>query len=101
MKHILLPIGTGPEAIKITLVIKKPTGEVDMSVAIKLEEMTTADKISTMEYLWDDLCRHAGEILSPDWHKDLLVQRDEAVTVGEATFLDWELAKKKIRETLS
>lgn len=72
-----------------------------MSVAIKLEEMTTADKISTMEYLWDDLCRNAGESLSPVWHGALLEQRDEAVSVGEAQFLDWEQAKKKIRESLS
>lgn len=72
-----------------------------MSVAIKLDQMTIADKISTMEYLWDDLCRHAGESLSPAWHGDLLVQRDDAVTVGEAKFLDWEQAKNKIRESLS
>lgn len=71
-----------------------------MSVAIKLEQMTTADKISTMEYLWDDLCRHASESLSPAWHGELLVQREDAVTVGESQFLDWEQAKKKIRETL-
>lgn len=72
-----------------------------MSVAIKLEQMTIADKISTMEYLWDDLCRHASETLSPAWHGDLLAQREEAVTVGEAHFLDWDQAKKKIRESLS
>ena len=72
-----------------------------MSVAIKLDQMTTADKISTMEYLWNDLCQHAGESLSPAWHGDILAQRDEAGTVGEAQFLDWEEAKKKIRESLS
>lgn len=57
-----------------------------MSVAIKLEQMTMADKISTMEYLWDDLCRHASESLSPAWHGELLMQREEAVSVGEAQF---------------
>jgi hypothetical protein len=71
-----------------------------MSVAIKLEQMTVADKISTMEYLWDDLSRHASESLSPAWHVDLLMQREEGVSVGEAQFLDWEQAKKKIRESL-
>ena len=70
-------------------------------VAIKLDQMTTADKISTMEYLWDDLCRHASESLSPAWHGDILAQREESVTVGEAQFLDWEQAKKKIRESIS
>ena len=72
-----------------------------MGVAIKLEQMTLADKISTMECLWDDLCRHASETLSPAWHGDILAQREEAVTVGEAQFLDWDQAKKKIRDSLS
>ena len=72
-----------------------------MSVAIKLEQMTIADKISTMETLWDDLCRHASETLSPAWHGDLLAQREEAVTVGEAQLLDWDQAKEKIRESVS
>ena len=71
-----------------------------MGVAIKLENLTTAEKISVMERLWDDLCQNAGETLSPPWHGDVLTQRDEAVTVGEARFIDWEDAKKKIRESL-
>ena len=71
-----------------------------MGVALKLEQMTIADKISTMEYLWDDLCRHASETLSPTWHGDILAQREERITVGEAQFIDWDQAKKKIRESL-
>ena len=71
-----------------------------MGVALKLEQMTIADKISTMEYLWDDLCRHASETLSPTWHGDILAQREETITVGEAQFIDWDQAKEKIRESL-
>ena len=71
-----------------------------MGVANKLDNLTIAEKISVMEYLWDDLCRHAGEKLSPSWHGDVLAQREQAVSVGEATFVDWEDAKKKIRESL-
>ena len=47
-------------------------------------ELTTAEKISAMEYLWDDLCRHASKALSPAWHGDVLAEREEAVTAGEA-----------------
>lgn len=42
-----------------------------------------------------------GESFSPEWLGDLLVQREEIVTVGGAQFLDWEEVKKKIRESLS
>ena len=71
-----------------------------MGVAIKLENLTTVEKISVMERLWEDLCLNASETLSPAWHGDVLAQREEAVTVGEACFVDWEDAKKKIRESL-
>lgn len=71
-----------------------------MGVAIKLENLTTEEKISVMESLWEDLCRNASETLSPAWHGDVLSQREESITVGEASFSDWEDAKKKIRESL-
>jgi hypothetical protein len=71
-----------------------------MGVAIKLDDLTTAEKISVMERLWEDLCRNASEALSPSWHGDVLEQREGAVTVGEACFVDWEDAKKKICESL-
>ncbi len=47
-----------------------------MNTAIKLEKMTTAEKIRTMEDLWDDLCRHAEDLPSPAWRLDLLEKRD-------------------------
>ena len=71
-----------------------------MGVAIKLENLTTAEKIGVMERLWEDLFLNASETLSPSWHGDVLAQRESAVKVGEACFVDWEDAKKKIRESL-
>jgi hypothetical protein len=71
-----------------------------MGVAIKLKDLTTAEKISVMESLWEDLCRNASETLSPTRHGDVLAQREEAVMLGESCFVDWEDAKKKIRESL-
>ena len=70
-----------------------------MGVAIKLDNLTTTEKISIMERLWDDLCRNASETLSTPWHADVLAQREEAITDGESSFLDWDEAKKKIRES--
>jgi len=71
-----------------------------MNTAIKLEKMTTAEKIRTMEDLWDDLCRHAEDLPSPAWHLDLLEKRDRNILAGESKFEDWEKAKKSIREKL-
>ena len=71
-----------------------------MGVATKLENLTLVEKISVMEYLWDDLCCHASEKLSPPWHGEVLAQRQASITEGSASFVDWEEAKKKIRESL-
>jgi hypothetical protein len=79
--------------------IKKSRREAKMPVA-KLDDLTIEEKISVMEYLWDDLCRHADETLSPSWHGDVLSQREDLVARGESKFIDWHEAKKKIREAL-
>lgn len=63
-----------------------------------LTKLTIRDKIQAMESLWEDLCLHAGQIRSPAWHGTLLEQREKSVRGGEAEFIDWDLAKKRIRE---
>jgi Putative addiction module component len=71
-----------------------------MNIALPLDQMTIGDKIRTMEYLWDDLCQHADQVQSPAWHSDVLAERERNILVGEASFEDWNTAKKKIRESL-
>lgn len=71
-----------------------------MNRALPLEQMTIEDKLRTMEDLWDDLCRHADQVQSPAWHGDALAERERNIRVGEASFEEWDTAKKKIRETL-
>lgn len=69
-----------------------------MSISLPLEQMTQKEKIEVMESLWEELCRHADGLESPEWHGTILTQREESVMVGEAQFSDWEAAKKRIRE---
>jgi hypothetical protein len=71
-----------------------------MNIALPLDRMTTGDKIRTMEYLWDDLCQHADQVQSPAWHSEVLAERERNIHVGEASFEEWNTAKKKIRESL-
>jgi hypothetical protein len=71
-----------------------------MSETNDLGKMTIEEKIRAMENLWDDLCRHAADKLSPTWHEGVLRQRAQAESVGEAQFIDWEAAKKRLRESL-
>ena len=72
-----------------------------MSVVLPLDKMSVAEKIGTMESLWDDLLRDEAAIESPSWHGDILSRRDEAVRAGSERLLDWSEAKKRIRESIS
>ncbi|MBI4690289.1 MAG: addiction module protein [Nitrospirae bacterium] len=67
---------------------------------ISIDQMSVAEKIRTMEVIWDDLCHHAAEMQSPSWHLDVLLQREESISKGTESFTDWETAKKRIREKL-
>ena len=65
-----------------------------MEVMLPLEKMTIEDKLRTMETIWDDLCKNADSIKSPEWHKTVLDSRDNALIKGEETATDWDKAKK-------
>ncbi len=72
-----------------------------MASTLRLEKMSVEEKLRAMELLWDDLCRQAGGVSSPDWHADVLAQRQAAVERGEDQFEDWEAAKRSIKTEVS
>ena len=67
---------------------------------IDLEEMTTEEKLKTMELLWDDLCRSAPDFSSPSWHEDVLKEREQRIRDGKEQFVDWDQAKKDLRNSI-
>ena len=67
---------------------------------MSIENLSTADKIMLMERLWEDLSRRPAEIVSPDWHGDILLQREVAVREGRTNFVDWQSAKERLRDRL-
>ena len=72
-----------------------------MSMNLPLKDMTLQEKLAAMELLWEDLARSPESVESPDWHKDILDERRELVAEGKAHFVDWETAKKDIRNKVS
>ncbi|MEX1117876.1 MAG: addiction module protein [Terrimicrobiaceae bacterium] len=71
-----------------------------MPTTIDLQEMTTPDKLRLMEALWQNLSAAATEVASPEWHGEVLAERDRLIDTGEETFIDWEIAKKQLRDDL-
>ncbi len=63
--------------------------------------MSVVEKIQVTESIWEDLCKTAKGIASPEWHGRVFNEREENANTGESEFLDWETAKKDIRNELS
>ena len=72
-----------------------------MAVDIPIDKMTTAEKIAALEALWADLSKDPAQVPSPKWHEDILRERAQRVADGKERFIDWETAKKQLRERLS
>lgn len=72
-----------------------------MIPTLPLDKMSVEEKIRVMEAIWDDLCRRAEAVQSPDWHGEILAEREAAIERGEDQFEDFETAKEKIRSDVS
>ena len=64
---------------------------------IQVESMTAKQKIEAMEALWASLSMPPDGFDSPQWHRDLLAERRERLTRGDASVSDWEEAKQRLR----
>lgn len=62
----------------------------------QIERMSVAERLQTMEQLWDSLC-HATELPSPEWHRDVLADRKARALRGEAKFLTLDEVKSRFR----
>jgi putative addiction module component (TIGR02574 family) len=71
-----------------------------MDISLPLNKMTSLDKIAVMEQLWDDLCQNPESVPSPDWHRDVLVEREGLIKEGKAEFISIETVKNRIRNHL-
>ncbi len=69
-----------------------------MPFELQIDQMTLEEKLRAMEALWTDICRREENVPVPQWHKDLLDERERLVKEGKAQFLDWQAAQQRISE---
>jgi hypothetical protein len=69
-----------------------------MITTVQIEKMSRAEKIQTMEALWEDLSRLDAEVESPPWHRDVLKETEARVAAGREQIADWQTAKKELRK---
>lgn len=63
--------------------------------ALEIEKMSTAQRLQTMEILWDALLHEKVEIESPGWHRDVLEERKVRIANGDSKFLSLKELKAR------
>jgi len=67
-----------------------------MSIA-EIKQMSTIERIQTMELLWDALSHEDHEMDSPAWHEEILRKRKERIESGETKFISLDQLKSYYR----
>ncbi|MBK5938349.1 addiction module protein [Halochromatium roseum] len=66
-----------------------------MKPNLQLDQMSVEEKIQTMELIWDSLSQAPADLESPDWHKEILEERQRKIDTGEAVFLSLDELKAR------
>ena len=66
-----------------------------MSFTLNIENMNIQDKFLAMEQIWSSLNNENIKELTPDWHLDILGNRE-----NKTNFIDIDEAKKSLRNLL-
>jgi len=62
--------------------------------------MSLPEKLTLLETVWAEISTDPSQVEVPQWHKDLLDQRDLALQEGRAVVLEWDEAKKQIDQAI-
>ena len=64
---------------------------------LNLEAMSISEKFMAMEELWEDMSKNINtDELTPQWHLDILDEREKRVQSGEAKFENFDDVKKEL-----
>ena len=61
-----------------------------------IEKMSVAEKLRTMEALWEDLSRTPEQVPAPEWHGEILEDRAAQIEQGQAQFTPWSSARERL-----
>lgn len=69
-----------------------------MSLAIDLDAMSAEEKLGLIEAVWQSLSQPQESVPVPDWHVDVLKERERRLKSGESKLVDWNDAKRRLRD---
>ena len=65
---------------------------------MNLAKLTVQEKLDLLEEVWDDLCNKPENVPVPEWHKEVLDERERMLQEGQISISDWESAKGRIEK---
>ena len=65
--------------------------------ASEINNMSIAERLKTMEAIWDSLLHEDTEIESPDWHNDILKERKKTIENGTAKLISLDELKASLK----
>lgn len=54
-----------------------------MTVQLPLDQMTAQEKLQLIDILWESLEQHAEDIPVPEWHREILREREAAFDAND------------------
>jgi putative addiction module component (TIGR02574 family) len=63
----------------------------------EIERMSIAERLETIEEIWESLYHNADQVPSPEWHRDVLADRKARAEQGEAKFLTLDQLRSRLR----
>ncbi len=83
------------KGVETTLILRQDN---HMDTVLEIGKLSRTEKLRAMEELWEDLSRPVDQYQAPEWHGDILREREEALQAGKDEFVSWEDAKRVLRE---
>jgi hypothetical protein len=71
-----------------------------MASVLPLDQMTLSEKLRALEGLWDDLSRTPADVPAPDWHGEVLREREKGVEEGKSRFTPGQKRRKRFEVSL-
>ncbi len=67
-----------------------------MIAQIEIRKLPLSEKLELLEAVWSELSLDPDSIDVPQWHKDILDERQSELEQGSMKAIDWDLAKEQI-----
>ena len=67
-----------------------------MIAQVEIRQLPLPEKLALLEAVWTELASDPDTVEVPQWHKDILDDRQRLLDQDSSQVLDWEMAKEQI-----